>query len=180
MNTRHHRRLNARIDLKHLRYAVAAADHGSFRKAAEALNIEQSTLSRRIVELEHATSTRLFRRSSGGAAVSTFGYEFIRMARSVLEQIDEFSPSEVATSRKELLRVGFCTSLSVGGLRTALLDFHQRFPQFRLEMLERRRSRLSTKLQNGTLDVTGRIRKHPVVERACINCITGGSSSCRP
>jgi hypothetical protein len=51
------------------------------------------------------------------------------------------------------LSVGFCTSLSAGDLRANLLDFHHRFPQYRLSMLERRRSRLSTKLLNGTLDI---------------------------
>ena len=33
-----YKKLDAKIDLKQLRYAVAAADHGSFRRAAEALN----------------------------------------------------------------------------------------------------------------------------------------------
>ncbi len=145
--------LNGKIDLKHLRHAVAAADYGSFRQAAEALNIKQSTLSRSILQLEHATSTRLFERSPSGVAVSTLGSDFIRMAKAVLEQINEFGPSTVARSQNEVLRIGFCTSLSAGGLRANILDFRSRFPEFRLAMLERRRSRLSTKLQNGTLDI---------------------------
>jgi len=33
------------IDLQHLRFAVAADDHGSFRQAAEAMAVRQSTLS---------------------------------------------------------------------------------------------------------------------------------------
>jgi DNA-binding transcriptional LysR family regulator len=71
------------------------------------------------------------------------------MAKGVLEQINEFDfPKD-----SEVLRIGFCTSLSAGGLRTNLVEFHGRFPEFRLELLERRRSRLSTRLQNGTLDI---------------------------
>jgi DNA-binding transcriptional LysR family regulator len=132
---------------------VAAADFGSFHKAAEALNVKQSTLSRRIQDIEHATSSSLFTRSPGGVVISSFGEEFVRMARAVLEQINEFSPSTVTTLRKETLRVGFCTSLSTGGLRTTLLDFRRRFPEFRFEMWERDRSRLTRRLQNGTLDI---------------------------
>jgi len=144
-----HKQLNGKIDLKHLRHAVAAADYGSFRQAAEALNIKQSTLSRSILQLEHATSMRLFERSPGGVALSRAGSDFIRMAKGVLEQINEFDlPKD-----SEVLRIGFCTSLSAGGLRTNLVEFHGRFPEFRLELLERRRSRLSTRLQNGTLDI---------------------------
>jgi DNA-binding transcriptional LysR family regulator len=145
--------LNGKIDLKHLRHAVAAADYGSFRQAAEALNIKQSTVSRSILQLEHATSIRLFERSPGGVVVSTLGSDFIRMAKAVLEQINEFGPSIATRSQNEVLRIGFCTSLSAGGLRANILDFRGRFPEFRLAMLERRRSRLSTKLQNGTLDI---------------------------
>jgi DNA-binding transcriptional LysR family regulator len=148
-----YKQLNGKIDLKQLRHAVAAADYGSFRQAAEALNIKQSTLSRSILQLEHATSIRLFERSPGGVAVSHSGSDFIRMAKAVLEQINEFDLFKAIPSRGEVLRIGFCTSLSAGGLRANLLEFHSRFPEFRLEMLERRRSRLSMRLQHGTLDI---------------------------
>jgi DNA-binding transcriptional LysR family regulator len=148
-----YRQLNGKIDLKHLRHAVAAADYGSFRQAADALNVKQSTLSRSILHLENATSTRLFDRSPGGVVVSTLGSDFIRMARAVLEQINDFGLSIATRSLTEVLRIGFCTSLSAGGLRASLLEFRRRFPEFGLEMLERRRSRLSMKLQNDTLDI---------------------------
>jgi DNA-binding transcriptional LysR family regulator len=154
------RKAECEFDLKHLRYAVAAADHGSFRRAAEVRRIKQSTLSRSILQLERATSTPIFNRSRGGVVVSALGRDFIRMARVVLEQIDEFGSSALSPLRQGLLSVGFCTSLSAGGLRSNLLEFHRRFPQFRLSTLERRRSRLATKLQNGTLDIaisTGRL-----------------------
>jgi Bacterial regulatory helix-turn-helix protein, lysR family len=94
-----HKQLNAKIDLRHLRCAVAAADYGSFRQAAEALKIQQSTLSRSILELERATSATLFKRSPGGVVVSTLGGDFVRMARSVLEQINEFGPSIITPLR---------------------------------------------------------------------------------
>jgi predicted transcriptional regulator len=54
------------VDLQHLRYAVAAADHGSFRRAAEVLLLQQSTLSRCIRQLEHSLGMTVFERSSGG------------------------------------------------------------------------------------------------------------------
>ena len=38
------------VEIPHLRYVVAAADHSSFRRAANALNITQPTLSKRIRE----------------------------------------------------------------------------------------------------------------------------------
>jgi DNA-binding transcriptional LysR family regulator len=35
-----------RIELRHMRYVIAAADYRSLRRAAEALHLKQSTLSR--------------------------------------------------------------------------------------------------------------------------------------
>jgi DNA-binding transcriptional LysR family regulator len=156
-----YKQLDAKINLKHLLCAVAAADLGSFRKAAEALNIQQSSLSRSIDQLEHATSIKLFKRSTGGILVTTLGADFIRIARNVLDQINDFG-SSVASSQKQLLRIGFCTSLSAGGLRSSLLDFHHRCPKFKVRMLERRRSKLSLKLQNGTLDLVICTGKLPI------------------
>jgi DNA-binding transcriptional LysR family regulator len=40
------------IELRHLRYVVAAAEHGSFRRAAQALGLQQSAIGRRIRDLE--------------------------------------------------------------------------------------------------------------------------------
>lgn len=121
MTGRNEQRLAARIDIEHLRYVVVAADYGSFHKAAEALNIQQSTLSRRIQDIEQAVGSRLFSRSPAGVVISPFGEEFVRMARAVLEQINEFARSTPAAPRKETLRVGFCASLSVGGLKTDVM-----------------------------------------------------------
>ena len=42
------------------------------------------------------------------------------MAKAVLEQINEFDLFKAIPSRSEVLRIGFCTSLSAGGLRATL------------------------------------------------------------
>ena len=60
------RSLTSAVDVLHLRYAVAAADHGSFRQAAEALLMRQSKLSRCVRQLEDRIEMTVFDRSSGG------------------------------------------------------------------------------------------------------------------
>ena len=161
MNNGSSRGSATRIEIAQLRHAVTAADYGSFRKAAEALNIKQSTLSRSIRRLEHATSVSIFNRSSGGVILSPSGRHVIQIARVVLEQVDSLSAAgSDAGERAAKLCVGFCTSLSAGGLRNAILDFRKKFPKIRVETLERSRSRLAIALQNGRLDViisTGRL-----------------------
>lgn len=151
----HMRRRSSAIALQHLRYAVAAADHGSFRRAAEALVLKQSTLSRAIQQLEETIEVSLFDRSSGGVQATTAGNDFLRMARSILGQMDALVAIAHSNGRGETgrLAVGFYTSLSAGNLRATLVDFRRRFPRIELGMIERSRSDIVVALHNGSLDV---------------------------
>jgi DNA-binding transcriptional LysR family regulator len=143
------------IALQHLRYAVAAAEHGSFRRAADSLLLRQSTLSRGIRQLEESIGVTVFDRSSGGVRATPAGRDFLRMARSILEQMDALVTTARNTGRGEVgrLAVGFYTSLSAGSLRATLTAFRQRFQQIALGMVERSRTRLVTALRNGALDI---------------------------
>jgi len=144
-----------KIDLRQLRHAVTAADFGSFRQAADACLIKQSTLSRSIRQLEHCVGVAIFERSSAGIRPTQAGRDFLRMARSVLEQMDVLVATARASGRGDTggLAIGFCTSLTAGNLRASLLDFKQRFPQIALATVERSRTRLTTALRNGVLDI---------------------------
>jgi hypothetical protein len=112
------------VDLLHLRYAVAAADHGSFRRAAEVLLLQQSTLSRCIGQLEHSLGMTVFERSSGGVRATTAGRHFLRTARSIVEQMDSLVNSTHHVGRGEAgrLSVGFYTSISAGNLLATLVE----------------------------------------------------------
>ena len=149
------RELTSVVDLVHLRYAVAAADHGSFRRAAEAMRLRQSKLSRCIRQLEERIELIVFERSSGGVRTTQAGRDFLRMARSILEQMDTLMASAHSASRGEVgrLAIGFYTSLSAGYLRAMLVDYAKRFPQIQVRMIESSRTRLTTALRNGAIDV---------------------------
>ncbi|WNV11805.1 LysR family transcriptional regulator [Tardiphaga sp. 709] len=152
---RRSRALPPTVDLQQLRFAVAAADAGSFRQAADTLRLRQSQLSRSVRQLEHSIGGVVFERWSGGVKPTPGGHEFLRTARAILEQVDALVASAQTTKRGKAgrLAVGFCTSLSTGNLRAALLDFKVHFPQIELAAVERSRARLATALRNGTLDI---------------------------
>jgi DNA-binding transcriptional LysR family regulator len=149
------RSLTSAVGLAHLRYAVAAADHGSFRRAAEALLLHRTKLSRCIRQLEERIEMIVFERSSGGVRATQAGRDFLRMARSILEQMDTLMASAHSAGRGEIgrLAIGFYTSLSAGNLRATLIDYAQRFPQIQVRMIESSRTRLATALRNGAIDV---------------------------
>jgi DNA-binding transcriptional LysR family regulator len=149
------RSLTSAVDLVHLRYAVVAADQGSFRRAAEALLLRQSTLSRCIRQLEERIEMTVFERSSGGVRATQAGRDFLRTARSIIEQMDMLVASAHSAGRGEAgrLAIGFYTSLSAGNLRATLIDYAHRFPQIEVGMIESSRTRLTTALRNGAIDV---------------------------
>jgi DNA-binding transcriptional LysR family regulator len=143
------------VDLQHLRYAVAAADHGSFRRAAEAMRLQQSTLSRCIRQLEELIGVIVFERSSGGVRATQAGRNFLQTARSILEQMDALLTIMHSSGRGEAgrLAIGFYTSLSAGNLRVTLMDYTQQFPQIEVSMTESSRTRLVAALRNGAIDI---------------------------
>lgn len=143
------------IDLRHLRYAVAAADHGSFRRAAEALRLQQSKLSRCIRQLEYSIGLIIFDRSSGGVQATVGGRDFLRTARSILGQVDALvkSTQNTGSGKAGSLSIGFYTSLSAGNLRATLVDYQTRFDQTDVRLKERSRRHLVTALCNGALDI---------------------------
>lgn len=61
------------LELRQIRYFLAAAEHGSFLKAASALEIQESAISRRIRDLEDELGASLFQRHNGGVCLTLAG-----------------------------------------------------------------------------------------------------------
>ena len=147
--------LHNHINFLHLRYAVVAADEGSFRRAAEILLVRQSTLSRGIRQLEHSIGINVFDRSSAGVTATPSGSNFLCHARLILDQLDALltTSRRVGLGEAGRLSIGFHSSLSAGNLRATVVDFRHRFPDIELGMIETSRTRLMTALWNGAVDV---------------------------
>lgn len=61
------------IDLRHLRHALALAEHGHFARAADACHITQPALTRSIQSLEASLGVTLFDRGRGTVEATDFG-----------------------------------------------------------------------------------------------------------
>jgi len=84
------------LDLGRVRAFVAAAEHGSFGRAAQELHNTQQALSKRIVKLE-ASVGRLFSRRPGGVVLTGRGVRFLPGARDLLAAAD----AAVASAREQ-------------------------------------------------------------------------------
>ncbi|KAF1047998.1 MAG: HTH-type transcriptional regulator GltC [Herbaspirillum frisingense] len=76
------------MEIRHLRYFQAVAEHGSVAQAARKLNIVQPALSRQIHDLEEQLGTPLFERSVRGVQLTAAGKQFARDTQKLLAELD--------------------------------------------------------------------------------------------
>lgn len=68
------------IDLRLFRYVLASAEHGSFRRAATALNVQHPAVSRGVSTLEYRLGAKLFERDHAGIRPTLAGERFLEEA----------------------------------------------------------------------------------------------------
>ena len=143
------------IELRQLRYLIAAAEAGSFSRAARNLNIKQATLSRHILEVEKRLGMVLFDRKTRGATLTGDGATYLRVAQRIMKEWEELNAWVRATNNGHAgkLAVGFYTSFSAGNLRATLSEFGKRHSEVRLRGFERDRNMLLAGIENGLLDI---------------------------
>lgn len=128
----------AGVEVRHLRYVVAAAERGSFRRAATALNVEQSAISRRIRDMEDRLGVSLFTRHSGGVDLTNAGQKFFHHAASALRQIDRAAKLAGSAGRGEhgIIRVGITSSLASGFILDLLRAYECKNSGVHIEYVE--------------------------------------------
>ncbi|MCA1196493.1 LysR family transcriptional regulator [Sphingomonas sp. R647] len=143
------------IEVHLLRYALAAAETGSFSQAAERFCVKQSTLSKRIAYLEQRIGIALFSRSTQGVAPTAGGLHFLQKARGIVDDLERLARESqaLACGRRGTLRIGFHASLAGGDLRAILDAYREAFPQVALEAIEDGRAQLLDALDRDRLDL---------------------------
>lgn len=76
------------MELRYIRYFVAVAEAGSFRKAAEDLHVAQPALTRQISKLERELGVSLFETGSRRRQLNAAGKLFLEEANSILASVD--------------------------------------------------------------------------------------------
>lgn len=142
------------IEVLLLRYALAAADSGSFSRAADRFRIKQSTLSKRVRYLEERLGVALFTRSTQGVAPTAGGQQFLARARLIVGELDLLSADSAAFAKGDTgtLRIGFHASSLGAELRSALNDYRRDHPGITIEPSEGDRPALVDALGHDRLD----------------------------
>lgn len=143
------------MELRHLRYFVAAAEEENFGRAAARLNLAQPALSRQIRDLEAELGAALFDRIGRGVRLSAAGAVFLEDARRILAASHAAAARARAVAEGEAgtLRLGLLDATAWGGEVPALLArFRAAHPEVRLELSATNTIAQLAALQAGELD----------------------------
>ena len=118
------------MELRHLRYFLAAADTKSFTRAAERLHVTQPTLSHQIKQLESVIGTVLFERNTKQVELTAAGRLFKPYCERILKEIESsaLAISELEGLMRGTLRMAVFHSFSHSMLPPILAEFALRYP----------------------------------------------------
>ena len=147
--------LDARMELRHLRYFVAVAEELSFTRAAARLRTAQPSLSQQIRQLESAVGVKLLDRSRHHVALTDAGRIFFRQAKDILGRVEHARrlANQAADGRAGDLSVGTFPSADVRILPALRPLIAENLPDLRLILHSKYAVDPLVGLQSGALDV---------------------------
>ncbi|NOJ44396.1 LysR family transcriptional regulator [Bradyrhizobium australiense] len=126
------------FDWNDLKYFLAVARHGSTIAAGRALGTSQSTVHRRLDELERRLGRALVRRQNTGYRLTEYGSTLLKYAERIEAAVDDFQrrATDVEQELKGVIRVTCPEPIVFRITQSTLIDrFHARYPQLRVEFI---------------------------------------------
>lgn len=126
------------VNLELYRVFYTVAKCGSLTKAAEELYISQPAVSQSIKQLESQLGVRLFNRTHRGMELSAQGGKMIfpEVERALgLLSAAENRVAEMQTAATGLIRIGASDTIFEYFLADKIVEFHEKFPAVKIELL---------------------------------------------
>lgn len=143
------------VNLKLLQTFLLAAEHGSFRRAAEESNRSPSAVSMQIRDLEEQVGVSLFRRTPQSTSLTPVGeilYEQVSKAMADVQAgLDRLS--DVAAHRRSHVSIGCAPTLAATRLGNILATFKLRYPRSVVDVKETPPTGALAMLQEQTIEL---------------------------
>lgn len=142
-------------DLRRLRHFVAVAEELSFRRAAERIHIDQSSLSRSIRDLEDELGVPLFIRLPRALQLTPAGLKLLTECRKLLIRLERVKRAVRNTHAlcQAPLFVGLADGIAQPRLSECLNRWRLVAPEVPLEIVEMRARELASALKSEEVDV---------------------------
>lgn len=143
------------IELRHLRYFIAVAEELNFRRAAERIHIDQTSLSRAIRDLEEQLGTPLFVRLPRKLHLTPAGAKLLIEARKLFMRFERIKRNVRRTHAlyQAPLRVCVADGIAQPKLSECLSGWRIVAPEVPLELAELRAGELVGALKSEEFDV---------------------------
>src|ERR1700758_919832 len=126
------------MELRHLRYFTAVAEHLNFSEASRQIHVAQPSISQTVLDLEDELGVQLLFRDRRTVRLTAAGQTFRREALEVLRRNEQAVHLTKRASAGEIgqLRIGFFGSAVAAFLPALVQEYHRRFPDVELTLLE--------------------------------------------
>ncbi len=143
------------IELRHLRYFIVVAEELNFRRAAERIHIDQTSLSRAIRDLEEQLGVPLFTRLPRRLHLTPAGSRLLREARRLFIRFERIKRTirQTHTLYQAPLRVGVADGIAQPRLSECLSGWRAVAPEVPVELTEMRVGELVSALKSEEIEV---------------------------
>ncbi|APH70145.1 LysR family transcriptional regulator [Aquibium oceanicum] len=142
------------MDLRQIRYFVAACEAGSLSAAANRLNCTASGISQQMSALEGRLGTSLLERTRRGVNPTPAGWRFYHRCLAVLKSVSEaeMELEDFSAGLSGTVAAGFVPGLAKAVLPAALARFTREFPRVDFEIASGTADTLLAETSGGALD----------------------------
>ncbi|MBT2406593.1 MULTISPECIES: transcriptional regulator CynR [unclassified Streptomyces] len=143
------------LELRHLRYLLAVAEHGSFTRAAEDLRISQPTLSQQVKQLERTVGVQLLDRSGRAVRLTDAGEIYVGHARRALRELAaaDRAVADVQDLSQGSLRLAVTPTFTAYLVGPLITELHTRHPGIAVDVKEMPQDRIESALLADDLDL---------------------------
>lgn len=143
------------MELRTLRYFLAAAQEENMTRAADILHVTQPTLSRQIMDLERELDTTLMHRGKNGLRLTDDGIFFRQRAQEIVELADRLEKSFVERQNNISGTVVIGASEAVGSQTLAKLikAFSEKYPAVQFTLYNETVDNVRDRLDKGLVDI---------------------------
>jgi len=147
--------LNHSVELRHLLYFQAVAEHGSFTRAAAVIGLRQPTLSHQINQMEKALGVPLFDRARRRCRLTSAGEMLLPYVRRVLAEMENLRSSldDLSELRRGSLTMAVLPSVTHRLLPLALEKFRESYAGIHVRILEMSVDDMERALARGTVEL---------------------------
>ena len=143
------------MELRTLRYFLAAAQEENMTRASEILHVTQPTLSRQIMDLERELGVTLMLRGKNGLTLTDDGRFFRQRAQEIVELTDRLE-KDIAGQKKDISGMVVIGASEVGGSQTLaklIKEFSEKYPAVQFTLYNETVDNIKDRLDKGLVDI---------------------------